>query len=114
MSQVEATLKKKEIESKNKLLETEKSLDQLELFLEEINNKSIQSQKKQHQENSHPIYGKLLHDFGYKKVFATEPSKLCNKAVLPVWENQRTMRPERAQAIATAKLNDNRFGYPGK
>uniref|UniRef100_A0A7S2RJV7 Uncharacterized protein n=1 Tax=Mucochytrium quahogii TaxID=96639 RepID=A0A7S2RJV7_9STRA len=61
----------------------------------------------------HPIYGQLVHDFGYKKVYASEPKRLVDKIVLPVWERQRTFRPERAKAIAEAKTNDDRFGLPG-
>eukprot|EP00514_Thraustochytrium_sp_LLF1b_P002085 CAMPEP_0184516576 /NCGR_PEP_ID=MMETSP0198_2-20121128/5105_1 /TAXON_ID=1112570 /ORGANISM="Thraustochytrium sp., Strain LLF1b" /LENGTH=357 /DNA_ID=CAMNT_0026906911 /DNA_START=89 /DNA_END=1163 /DNA_ORIENTATION=+ len=64
-------------------------------------------------ETTHPIYGKLLYDFGYKRVFASEPKRLTDKVVLPVWEKQRIFRPERAKAIAKYKNNDDRFGFPG-
>ena len=37
----------------------------------------------------HPIYGTLLHDFGFKKVYATDPALLIDKETLPVWMKQR-------------------------
>ena len=39
--------------------------------------------------HDHPIYGKLLHDFGFKKVYATKPELLINNEKLPVWMKQR-------------------------
>ncbi|GBG33864.1 Ribokinase [Hondaea fermentalgiana] len=85
--------------------------------LERKHEESVEQQreaaKARRQQEYHPIYGKLLHDFGYKKVFASEPKKLTNKSVVPVWEKQRIFRPERARQIAKAKKDDNRFGFPG-
>jgi len=79
----------------------------------EARDQLLAERRDRRREDFHPIYGKLLHDFGYKKVFATEPKKLVNKAVVPVWEKQRIFRPERARQIADAKRADARFGLPG-
>jgi hypothetical protein len=70
-------------------------------------------QRARARQERHPIYGKLLHDFGYKRVFASEPRRLVDKLVLPVWERQRTFRVERARQIAKSKTADPRFGLPG-
>jgi hypothetical protein len=48
----------------------------------------------------HPILGPVLHDFGYKKVFAVDSNLLTT---LEVWEKQRSYRHDRAQIIANDK-----------
>lgn len=64
-------------------------------------------------QEDHPIYGRLLSDFGFKKLFAVSPKTLCDKSLMPVWEKQRIFREERAKAIAKFKRKDDRFGLPG-
>lgn len=46
-------------------------------------------------------------------MYASEPARLCNKALLKAWEQQRVFRVERAQAMAKFKAQDARFGFPG-
>lgn len=76
--------------------------------------KQLEAQKDQvNVLDNHPIYGKLLCDFGFKKLYATSPKALCDKSVMPVWEKQRIFREDRSKAIAAAKRKDNRFGLPG-
>lgn len=49
----------------------------------------------------HPILGELVADLEYKRVYRTSIASLIK---VPVWEKQRILRPERALAIAEAKL----------
>lgn len=49
----------------------------------------------------HPILGELIADLKYKRVYRTSIASLVKA---PVWEKQRILRPERAMAIAEAKL----------
>lgn len=58
----------------------------------------------------HPVFGELLHDFGYKKVYASCPRQI--REGVPVWERQRVFREERAQEIANA-ITGSEFGVPG-
>ena len=44
---------------------------------------------------THPVFGTLLHDFGYKQVYATDVNALTSD--MPVWERQRSFRPERVR-----------------
>eukprot|EP00291_Cryptomonas_curvata_P025995 CAMPEP_0172163526 /NCGR_PEP_ID=MMETSP1050-20130122/7320_1 /TAXON_ID=233186 /ORGANISM="Cryptomonas curvata, Strain CCAP979/52" /LENGTH=387 /DNA_ID=CAMNT_0012833725 /DNA_START=304 /DNA_END=1464 /DNA_ORIENTATION=+ len=59
----------------------------------------------------HPVFGRFLADFGYKKIFAADPSKLY--ASTPIYKKQRTFRTERASAIARAKAASGVVGWPG-
>lgn len=45
----------------------------------------------------HPVFGQLLADVGYKKVYLTSARKLV---LAQVWQKQRTLRPERSAGIA--------------
>lgn len=49
----------------------------------------------------HPVFGKLLQDFGYKKLYESSPMALW--AGTHVWERQRAFRQDRASLIASAK-----------
>ena len=48
-------------------------------------------------EEPHPIFGRLLHDFGYKRLYAQRMSELLNPKSLPVWESQRSFRKDRVR-----------------
>jgi len=60
---------------------------------------------------NHPIFGKFLADFGYKKIYSADPAKLY--ASTPIYKKQRTFRTERASAIARAKSLSGVTGWPG-
>ena len=60
----------------------------------------------------HPVFGALLRDFGYKKVYAMPAGRLADKSVVEVYEQQRAFRPERAVTIAKRKTAD-KFAVPG-
>jgi hypothetical protein len=45
----------------------------------------------------HPIFGMLLADVGYKKVYLTSARRLVHAQV---WQKQRILRPERSEGIA--------------
>jgi hypothetical protein len=60
---------------------------------------------------NHPVFGKFLADFGYKKIYAADPAKLY--ASTPIYKKQRTFRTERASAIARAKAASSVTGWPG-
>jgi len=59
----------------------------------------------------HPVFGKFLADFGYKRIYAADPAKLLAK--VPVYKKQRTFRTERSSAMARAKLRSGVSGWPG-
>ena len=50
---------------------------------------------------SHPKLGSLLADLEYKRVYLTSIETL---ALIPVWERQRTLRPQRSLLIAEEKI----------
>ena len=64
------------------------------------------------QTEHHPIFGDLLKDFGFKKVYAMPASVLSDKKVVKVYEQQRAFRKDRAEKIASMKSHD-RFAVPG-
>ena len=64
-------------------------------------------------EAKHPIFGNLVSDFGYKKIYAMNPAIVCDPQKFPIWEFQRSFRRERALEIANFKQKDQRFGFPG-
>jgi hypothetical protein len=56
----------------------------------------------------HPVFGELVKDLVYKKIYCTSIQKL---ATIPIWEKQRIYRAERAQLLANdikAKLKDGK------
>ena len=59
----------------------------------------------------HPLFGELVADLEYKRVYLTN---VFNLAMIPVWEKNRILRPERARKIANAKATDKfNTGLPG-
>jgi len=64
------------------------------------------------QTERHPIFGHLLKDFGFKKVFAMKAGVLADKKLVKVYEQQRAFRSARAVTIAEMKTED-RFAVPG-
>ena len=60
----------------------------------------------------HPVFGALLRDFGYKKVYAMPAGRLADKRVVKVYEQQRAFRSDRAVTIANRKAAD-KFAVPG-
>ena len=62
---------------------------------------------------THPTYGTLLHDFGYKKVYAMPAAHLVSKEKVAVYEQQRAFRAERAEVIAKEKAKEVSFSIPG-
>lgn len=58
----------------------------------------------------HPIFGELLHDLQYKKVYLTNVKSLM---MAPIWEKNRILRPERANRIANSKIKSSVIGLPG-
>lgn len=58
----------------------------------------------------HPIFGKLITDLGFKKVYLTNVKSLVHA---PVWEKQRILRPERCARIATSKIQKGNKALPG-
>ena len=61
----------------------------------------------------HPVFGKLVADLGYKRVYAMNPAMVCDPQKFPIWEFQRSFRRDRAIEIANFKQKDQRFGFPG-
>jgi hypothetical protein len=59
----------------------------------------------------HPIFGELVVDLGYKRVYKSDPATVW--AATPIWEKQRAFRQERCAQIARAKLNGKTDGWPG-
>lgn len=61
-------------------------------------------------EDSHPILGPCLLDLGYKRLHVVEATAL---SAIPVWEEQRVYRHDRAKAMAADKQRTMHFGIPG-
>jgi hypothetical protein len=62
---------------------------------------------------THPTFGRLLRDFGYKRVFATPAGNLASKEKVMVYDQQRAFREERAALIAAEKAKAPAFSIPG-
>lgn len=58
----------------------------------------------------HPIFGKLITDLDFKKVYLTNVKSLV---YAPVWEKQRILRPERCARIASSKIQKGSKTLPG-
>jgi hypothetical protein len=69
--------------------------------MESLNSKDSSNMIKAAAISSSVLFGDLLVDMGYKKVYLTSVKSLL---LAPVWEKQRTLRPKRAELIADAKL----------
>lgn len=50
----------------------------------------------------HPVFGELVADLGYKKIYLTSVRSLSHALV---WEKQRILRPDRAAKIAASKVS---------
>ena len=64
----------------------------------------------------HPVYGTLLHDFGYKRAWLCDAAVIANREALPFWERNRAHRPERSKKIARDLERSARggaIGFPG-
>mmetsp|Transcript_6108 Transcript_6108/g.19566 ORF Transcript_6108/g.19566 Transcript_6108/m.19566 type:complete len:402 (-) Transcript_6108:177-1382(-) len=59
----------------------------------------------------HAVFGSLLHDFGFKKVYKAAPLVLWSGTTL--WQKQRAFRDDRAVMIAKSKAKSNVGGWPG-
>jgi len=59
---------------------------------------------------AHPVFGTLLSDMGYKRVYLTSLDKLRE---LPVFEKNRAFKPHRAAAIAKEKIANSSQTLPG-
>ena len=57
----------------------------------------------------HPIFGELVKDIGYKRIYAISCEKLIS---IPCWEKQRIFRPERAKIIAQDITSKLKQGFP--
>ena len=62
---------------------------------------------------THPTFGRLLRDFGYKRVFATPAGNLASRDKVMVYNQQRAFREERAALIAAEKAKAPAFSIPG-
>lgn len=69
--------------------------------MESLNSKDSSNMDKATEISCCALFGDLLVDMGYKKVYLTSVKSLL---LAPVWEKQRTLRPKRAELIADAKL----------
>ena len=45
----------------------------------------------------HELFGQLIHDFGFKRLYASNPEILCNPERVPIWEKQRYFNEKRAK-----------------
>ena len=61
--------------------------------------------------NRHQVYGTLVHDFGYKRVYCANPTTLWTGTQM--WEKQRAFRQDRAKLIGKAKETSEVVGWPG-
>ena len=62
---------------------------------------------------SHELYGTMLRDFGYKKIYAMPAKNLVCKDKVGIYDQQRAFRAERAQVIAAEKAKEAVFSLPG-
>lgn len=59
----------------------------------------------------HPVFGRLLHDYGHKRLYSASPTTLW--AGTTMWHKQRAFRAARAELIARAKARSGVCGWPG-
>ncbi|EKX43054.1 hypothetical protein GUITHDRAFT_111100 [Guillardia theta CCMP2712] len=59
----------------------------------------------------HEIYGQLMVDLGYKKIYCANPVTLLAQA--KIWKKQRAFRQHRAESIANSKMKSSVKGWPG-
>ena len=75
-----------------------------------VHSSNGQQQRKEEEEEEHPVLGKVVMDFGYKRLHVMSTKKL---AAVPIWEKQRVYRHERAKNMAKDKLKSMELGLPG-
>lgn len=56
------------------------------------------------EEATHPVLGQLVADMGYKKIYCASIKQLAD---VVIWEQQRILRKERAEAIAREKTRQS-------
>ena len=66
----------------------------------------------------HPIYGTLLHDFGYKRTWLAQVKMVADRVALPFWERNRAHRVARSREMAddlerSARRTGGALGFPG-
>eukprot|EP00802_Teleaulax_amphioxeia_P016506 Tamp_16627.p1 GENE.Tamp_16627~~Tamp_16627.p1 ORF type:complete len:382 (+),score=103.03 Tamp_16627:1-1146(+) len=101
-------LKREKDEAQRKLME-EAEAKQREL--EAANTALLQSAGQTLDADRHPTYGKLLIDFGFKRVYAAKAVTLMAQA--QIWKKQRALREHRSSKIADSKSRSNVPGWPG-
>ena len=86
---------------------TEEKVTQINDNDEEVEKQEINETEQDH----HPILGKCLYDFGYKRLHLVSSLDLGS---IPVWKEQRTYRHARSQIMANDKMKTLQlFGMPG-
>jgi hypothetical protein len=101
-------LKKEKDEAQRKLLE-EAEAKQREM--EAANTALLQAAGQTLNAEEHPTYGKLLIDFGFKRVYAANPVTVMAQA--QIWKKQRALREHRSAQIAQSKARSTVQGWPG-
>jgi len=106
-----------DIQNEIKTIEAVKSvikpIDNKDSLVVKSNNNEISKSIKENYENIHllhPIFGKLVCDIGFKKIYLTNVKSLVHA---PVWEKQRILRPERCARIASSKIQKGSKSLPG-
>ncbi len=61
--------------------------------------------------STHPVFGTLLADFGYKRLYRASPTTLWAGTLM--WDKQRAFRQERSELIAKTKAKSLVSGWPG-
>ena len=107
-------------ERKLALLRWKKELEEekkAELAIHANNNNAVndnvivgEEEEKKGEVDVHPILGKVIMDFGYKRIHVISCKKL---AAIPIWEKQRVYRHDRAKVMAKDKLKSMELGLPG-
>eukprot|EP00548_Thalassiothrix_antarctica_P015798 CAMPEP_0194176312 /NCGR_PEP_ID=MMETSP0154-20130528/10236_1 /TAXON_ID=1049557 /ORGANISM="Thalassiothrix antarctica, Strain L6-D1" /LENGTH=401 /DNA_ID=CAMNT_0038890433 /DNA_START=21 /DNA_END=1223 /DNA_ORIENTATION=- len=69
-----------------------------------------QEESQQEEQKEHPMLGKVVADFGYKKIYQVPAQTLVS---IPVWKKQRCYRHDRAKVIVKDKLKTPYLGLPG-
>jgi len=78
---------------------------------EALNSRVIAEANARLRPDEHPIFGALMYDHGFKKVYRASPTTVW--AATPIWERQRAFRQDRSAAIAKAKSALQVRGWPG-
>ena len=101
-------LKQEKDEAQRKLIE-EATKQQKEL--EAANTALLQDAGLTLSAEEHPTYGRLLADFGFKRVYAAKAVTLMAQA--QIWKKQRALREHRSAQIAQSKSRSAVPGWPG-